>query len=431
VEYELAFGRSLLASLAREPATWRGVVRRSAERAVRLGHEDRPVAWVVPRDNRDPDAVARLVDALLMVGTEIHMAVEPIGLDGRVHAAGSLVILRAQPAGQHVKDLLEIQTYPEGDPPYDVAGWTLPALLGVECVEASTAPPTEQLAAVSDAGQAVSGWKAEGAEAAASDRRPRTSAGWRERHAAAERGESDALPRVGVYAPWRGNMDEGWTRWVLEQHGRPYVTVRNEDLAAGALHERFEVLLFPDIDARTLLDGRGPERAPVAYGSGLGAAGEQAVADFVRGGGRLVTVARASLWAIDLFGLPLSNATAGDAADGFSCPGSVLRTRAEPGAPAWVPEAPGVFFSRDLAFAERQGEDGAPAVTTLLRYAPERTLWSGWIAKPEVIAGRSALVAARVGQGQVVLFAFRPAYRSWTQAAFPLLFGALDGSALP
>ena len=26
-------------------------------------------------------------------------------------------------------------------------------------------------------------------------------------------------PRIGLYQPWTGSMDEGWTRWVLEQYG--------------------------------------------------------------------------------------------------------------------------------------------------------------------------------------------------------------------
>ena len=26
-------------------------------------------------------------------------------------------------------------------------------------------------------------------------------------------------PRIGLYQSWSANMDEGWTRWVLEQHG--------------------------------------------------------------------------------------------------------------------------------------------------------------------------------------------------------------------
>ena len=61
----------------------------------------------------------------------------------------------------------------------------------------------------------------------------------------------------------------------------------------------------------------------------------------------------------------------------------------------------------------------------LLRYASVETLISGWIAKPEVIAGQAAWVRASVEQGRVHLFGFRPQYRGWSEAAFPLFFRAL------
>src|SRR5207248_2601432 len=36
-------------------------------------------------------------------------------------------------------------------------------------------------------------------------------------------------PRIGLYQPWSGSMDEGWTRWILEQYGFPFVTLHPED----------------------------------------------------------------------------------------------------------------------------------------------------------------------------------------------------------
>ena len=39
------------------------------------------------------------------------------------------------------------------------------------------------------------------------------------------------MPRVGLYSPWSGSMDEGWMRWVLDTWGVPYVSVKNEMLA--------------------------------------------------------------------------------------------------------------------------------------------------------------------------------------------------------
>ena len=39
-------------------------------------------------------------------------------------------------------------------------------------------------------------------------------------------------PRIGLFQPWSGSMDEGWTRWVLEQYGFEFVTLHPEDFQA-------------------------------------------------------------------------------------------------------------------------------------------------------------------------------------------------------
>src|SRR5262249_5816586 len=45
-------------------------------------------------------------------------------------------------------------------------------------------------------------------------------------------------PRVGVYQPFTsGNIDEGWTRWVLEQYGFTPVSLHNADIRDRGLRE--------------------------------------------------------------------------------------------------------------------------------------------------------------------------------------------------
>ena len=49
-------------------------------------------------------------------------------------------------------------------------------------------------------------------------------------------------PRVGMYSPWTGgNMDEGWTRWVLEQYDFNLTTLHNADIRAGKLRDKYDV----------------------------------------------------------------------------------------------------------------------------------------------------------------------------------------------
>ena len=66
-------------------------------------------------------------------------------------------------------------------------------------------------------------------------------------------------------------------------------------------------------------------------------------------------------------------------------------------------------------------------VRVVARYPadPAAVPLSGWVLRPERIAGRAALVDVRVGQGRVVLFGFRPQYRGQSLATFRLLFNSL------
>jgi hypothetical protein len=253
VDYELSFGRSLLRSLAAEPRQWIENKLAAGERALALAREEAPRAWVIPATTPDRGAARRLVETLLLGGVEVNLAQAEFSADGRSYPKGSLVILREQPYGQHVKDLFEIQRYPEGEPPYDVAGWTMPLLFGVqraECVER----PEVALVRVKEAAEL------EGTFGERFERRwPLVeSESWT--RAFAELGAGKALsfsrrdgsivseaadnpmllklaklPRVGLYTPQSGSMDEGWMRWVFDTWKLPFVSVRNEALRAGRL----------------------------------------------------------------------------------------------------------------------------------------------------------------------------------------------------
>jgi glutamine amidotransferase-like uncharacterized protein len=59
------------------------------------------------------------------------------------------------------------------------------------------------------------------------------------------------------------------------------------------------------------------------------------------------------------------------------------------------------------------------------RYPDAQILASGWLLGEKLLAGRAALVDARVGQGHVILFGMRPQYRGQSYQAFKLFFNAL------
>ena len=450
IDYEHAFGRSLLRSLSAEPRTWLEGALAASQRAIEKGREDSPRAWVIPSDNEDRGATRRLVDTLLEGGVELHSASAAFQVDGREYPAHSLVILRDQPYGQHVKDLFETQRYPEGEPPYDVAGWTLPALFGVrrvECVER----PRVQLERVEVASTAVERfgarsplvWSARESDAwpsvfaALQGGKPltfeRSKGEFREGRETGEgRLTLDSLPRVGVVAPWTGSMDEGWMRWVFDTWKLPYSTVRFEALRAGALDSWLDVLVIPDLAANALDQGRAPGSAPSEFTRGLDPEGAVAIEEFVRRGGTLITVGAASAWAIELFELPLVDVTKEKRKDGeaeFSCPGSVLRAIPRDSRfCAGLPESVALFGSSPAAWRveARKGETKDPrSLETLLQSAPTRLLLSGWIGAPQTIEGQAAWIRASHGAGALHLFGFSPHYRGWSQQTFGLLFRAL------
>ncbi|OGD27832.1 MAG: peptidase, partial [Candidatus Aminicenantes bacterium RBG_13_63_10] len=50
--------------------------------------------------------------------------------------------------------------------------------------------------------------------------------------------------RIGLWDTYGGSMPSGWVRWLLEQNGFPYRLVFAQELDAGGLGEKFDVLIF-------------------------------------------------------------------------------------------------------------------------------------------------------------------------------------------
>ena len=69
-------------------------------------------------------------------------------------------------------------------------------------------------------------------------------------------------PRVGLYHAWGGNMDEGWTRWVLEQFEFDYARLHDADVRAGDLSDAYDVIVLPDATYRGMLRGLSDDRIP-------------------------------------------------------------------------------------------------------------------------------------------------------------------------
>ena len=254
---------------------------------------------------------------------------------------------------------------------------------------------------------------------------------------AAEAGEPVRRRRIGMYQRyWGGNMDEGWTRWLLEDFGFPYESLMDADILDEDLAERIDVVILPS-DAKQMMlgptqrptSGRGPDPAgtPPAYRSGFGQAGVEALEAFVRAGGTLVAFSQAGRLVTDEFDVPVRDAVEGMWGNEFWAPGSTLRVkvdRDDPLAFGMPEEALVAYLAGGQAYETIPGRRSAD-VRRVAVYPDRDILGSGWLLGEEAIANKAAMVAVRHGEGEVVLIGFRTQHRAQTHGTFKFLFNAL------
>jgi hypothetical protein len=485
VDYNLIAMRGLLQAAARYRdelvANFVAMGRRSVERGTKEG----PYAYAIPPDQHDPAAANRLVNLLAEGGVEVQQASEPFKLGETVYPVGTAFVIMAQPFRAYAKSLLEPQKYPvkklagssTPERPYDVAGWTLPYQMGVRIERIETAFEAPLMSRV-DRVPTAPAWPlgypkpdyylvdARGAAGAVAANRllaAGLSVDWtsgmvtqdgatyrpgtlivrpvRDAKPHVERlaremglrvfGARGRMPasrsvyraRVGLYRPWNDAIDEGWTRWLLEQYEFPFKTVRDAEMRAGNLRAAFDVIVLPAIPAQRLIDGNRSGSLPEEYVGGLGQPGVAALKAFVQAGGTLVCLDSSAQLAIDALALPVKNIVAGLPSEQFFCPGSIVRLEVDTFQPLGFGMLAdnAAFFSFSSAYDVTPGPD----LRVIARYGEQSVLMSGWLEGDQLIAGKAAVVEATSGQGRAVLIGFRAQHRGQSMATFRLLFNAI------
>jgi hypothetical protein len=144
VDYEKICARSLLTLAARYAPQFQENLAAMAAAAVRKGRTEPPYAWLVPAEQHDPGRAVEMLRILHDTGIEVARAKSPFAVAGITYPPGTWILPAAQPYRAHLKDMMERQAYPRrlnpdgtAEPPYDVAGWTLPLQMGVHTVMAA------------------------------------------------------------------------------------------------------------------------------------------------------------------------------------------------------------------------------------------------------------------------------------------------------
>jgi hypothetical protein len=239
--------------------------------------------------------------------------------------------------------------------------------------------------------------------------------------------------RVGIYKPYLPSMDEGWTRFILEQRQFNVKSIENPAIKAGNLNANFDVIIFPDVSKEVILDGKPRregywEELPPEYTGGIGKDGAKTLKTFVENGGTLITLANSSELVISEFNLPVRNVLTNVKDSEFNAPGTLLRVYVDPKhAVTQGMNEIAAFVDAPIAF---QTSAPAPDVTrSVIAWYPDNEkdiLLSGWIHGAEKLERKAAAVAFTLGKGRIVMFGFRPQHRAQTEATFPLLFNAID-----
>jgi len=230
-------------------------------------------------------------------------------------------------------------------------------------------------------------------------------------------------PRVGLYRPWAPSIDEGWTRWLFEQYGFSFVNVRDSDFGAGALGERFDVIVIAEPGRSSIVDGYSQGTVPSRYAGGVGAPGVRALDAFVREGGTLVCLNRASTFAIDELHLPVEDVVAELDRKEFFASGSIVEVLVDTTHPvmAGMPARAKVFVGRSPVFTTKEGFEGS----ALARYPTEGSpLLSGYLLGEKHLQGFAAALDVHHGEGRVLLIGFRPQWRGQPFGTFRVLFDA-------
>ena len=285
-------------------------------------------------------------------------------------------------------------------------------------------------------------------------------------------------PRIGVWVPWADTDSIGWIRYSLDQRKVPYTYLRDEDIRAGNLRSRIDVLLYGHVDLELAeqIEGLPKTWSPMpfkktaqtpSFGTpaesdditgGIGYEGLDQIQHFIEEGGLMVTLGSGSMLALEgglvrfvrrsSGGVPRSAAGGGGASSAASqqaatrTPGAHVRVtfdRADHPIAYGYPAHTYVFRQNFPLYNTPRRWLRMAYCTTCLDGPEDRSgvvmewgdsegkafVVSGQAWGEENLIGRPAILDMPVGKGHVVCFNFNPMHRDLNRGDQRLLWNAM------
>ena len=486
------------------------------------GVKGNPYAFVIAPDQGDRRRVAQMVELLRSHRIEVHRATSEIKVKEGEFPKGSYMVRLDQPYRNYAVDLLEPQKFPTDTPyePYDDISWALTAHYGVEARRIDDAAilkvgiePLEGPLVVrgqvkgsgpvyllKDSGQEallaarvrLSNYKVEIAEQAFESGGMNYPQGsWIVTEAGGTPSIQDVaedlaldfesaanvpdvkrhespLPRIGLWSLWADTEATGWLRMTLDQQKIPYTYLRDEEIRAGGLRSKFDLILFGENyqDVKTQIHGLDPKFGPMPYTKtaefthhgvpyssdditgGIGWTGMANLAQFLKEGGMLVTLGNGS--ALPLEGGLVRNVRRGGE---VTSPGVEIGTkflRQDHPIAYGYPETSSVFRQSYQTYSVRPADRRWIVMqwgTRLPKHEREideddkkeekkkdepKMVVSGGMKSTDDLEGHAAILDLPADGGRVIAFNFNPMHRDLNHSDYRLLWNViLNWKGLP
>ncbi len=251
---------------------------------------------------------------------------------------------------------------------------------------------------------------------------------------------------IGLWDHYGGSMPSGWTRWLFEQFEFPFEVVYPQNLDAGNLNSKFDVLVFVTDAippgkvnmAPRAGSGRGsqpaPKSIPPEYRGWLGRITTDEtvpkLVEFLEAGGTILAIGSSSNLG-PLAGLPMGNHMV-DGEDNplpneqYYLPGSVLQVRVDNTHPLayGMKDRVDIFFNNSPVFRLHPEAD-KKGVTPVAWFDSDKPLRSGWAWGQDRLYGGVAVAAAEVGEGRLFLYGPEVLFRAQPHGTFKLFFNGI------